>query len=52
MNIKERARYIEARQDQESDTDVKIRAEAMPDTQLELRRQQIQEYKDKMRGGR
>ena len=52
MNIKERARYIEARQDQESDTDVKVRAEAMPDTQLELRRQQIQEYKDKMRGGR
>ena len=44
--IKQRQLYVE-----KHGTEGRVEAEKMPDTQLELRRQQIQEYKDKMRGG-
>ena len=45
MKIKQRQRMIE-------NHDGMIEAQHLPDTQLELRRQQMNEFKSKMKGGR
>ena len=46
MKIKQREQMILAHNGDE------VRAQDLPDTALELRKQQMEEYKEKMKGGR
>ena len=43
MKLKQRQQFLQARK--------KVEAKDMPDTQIDLRRQQVEEYKSKFRKG-